>query len=108
MGSIRLSTGSRPRSQVGLPSRVPGIKVAFGAAYGKGALCEAVAAIGRVLSYLFDPVNARQKLIGFFRHVYDAPPPGGVFVFTLCSPVRSRRKPRPQGFCEGVECVVLV
>src|SRR5215203_6494875 len=27
---------------------------------------------------------------------------------TLCSPDRSRREPRPQGFCEGVECVVLV
>jgi hypothetical protein len=46
-------------------------------------LCEAVAAIGRVLSYLFDPVNARQRLIGFFRYVYDAPPPGGVFVFDI-------------------------
>src|SRR5829696_1362486 len=83
MGSIRLSTGSRPRSQVRLPSRLPGIKVTFGAADGKGALCEAVVAIGGVLSHLFDPVNARQRLIGFFRYVYDAPPPGGVFVFDI-------------------------
>jgi len=46
-------------------------------------LCEAVAAIGGVLSYLFDPLNARQRLIGFFRYVYDAPPPDGVFVFDI-------------------------
>ena len=46
-------------------------------------MCEAVAVIGRVLSYLFDPVNARPRLIGFLRYVYDAPPPGGVFVFDI-------------------------
>ena len=71
-------------------------------------MCEAVVAIGGVLSYLFDPVNARQRLIGFFVMYTTRRLPVASLSSTLCSPDRSRRKPRPQGFCEGVDCVVLV
>jgi SAM-dependent methyltransferase len=48
--------------------------------------CRAVTSIGECLSYACDTKNSRLALRRFFRHVYEALSPGGVFVFDIAAP----------------------
>lgn len=50
--------------------------------------CDAVTAIGEVLSYTFDPTYSRRSLGRLFRRVYRALRPGGIFLFDLAGPDR--------------------
>jgi SAM-dependent methyltransferase len=50
--------------------------------------CAAVTAVGEVLNYAFDRDNRRPQLGQFFRRVYHALQPGGVFIFDLAGPQR--------------------
>lgn len=71
--------------------------------------CEAVTAVSEVLNYLFDPENERHRgLIRFFRRVYDALVPGGVFVFDVAEPGQVPLGTKTRGFSEGEDWLVLV
>ncbi len=45
--------------------------------------CDAVTALGECVNYCFDPRNNARALDAFFRRVYAALRPGGVFVFDI-------------------------
>jgi len=47
--------------------------------------CDAVTSIGECVNYAFDP-GRRKELPAFFRKVYDAVRPGGMFVFDIVEP----------------------
>jgi SAM-dependent methyltransferase len=51
--------------------------------------CLAVTAVGEVLCYAFDPANDGHERSGWFRRVYDAIRPGGVFLFDIAGPERA-------------------
>jgi SAM-dependent methyltransferase len=51
-------------------------------------LCVAVAAIGEVFNYLFDPANRKSALRAVLRRIYGALAPGGVLVFDVAGPER--------------------
>jgi SAM-dependent methyltransferase len=51
--------------------------------------CDAVTALGEVFNFLFDRANTEETLIEFFRRVYDALRPGGVFIFDVAEPGRA-------------------
>jgi SAM-dependent methyltransferase len=53
--------------------------------------CLAVTALGEVINYTFDPAGSRRSLRPFFRRVYDALHPGGMFVCDSRSRARYRR-----------------
>ncbi len=69
---------------------------------------KAGAAIGGVLNHLFDPATISQRTIGFFRRVYDAPPPGGAFVFDVLEPGQVPLETTTRGSYEGEDWVALV
>ena len=63
--------------------------------------CVAVAAIGEVFNYLFDSRHSDQKLWTFFRRVFRALQPGGLFLFDMASPGRGGPGGRVRNFTEG-------
>lgn len=69
--------------------------------------CVAVAAIGEVLSYGFDPSNDDRARAALFRRVHDALVPGGVFLFDVAG--REQAKPgRYRSYTQGADWAVLV
>ena len=69
--------------------------------------CVAVAAIGEVLSYGFDPANDDRARAALFRRIHDALVPGGVFVFDVAG--RERAEPgRRRTYAQGADWAVLV
>jgi SAM-dependent methyltransferase len=50
--------------------------------------CVAVTAVGEVLCYAFDSANDDRERSGWFRRVYEALRPGGVFLFDIAGPER--------------------
>ncbi|HSB12063.1 MAG TPA: class I SAM-dependent methyltransferase [Blastocatellia bacterium] len=68
--------------------------------------CVAVTSLGECLNYLFDRSNSLGQLRTFFRRVYDALEPGGVFIFDIAEPGRGKG-PR-QKHREGKDWAVLV
>jgi SAM-dependent methyltransferase len=70
--------------------------------------CGAVTAIGECLNYLFDAANKPERLVQFFRRVYQALRPGGVFVFDVAEPGRGGgRGPRQRNF-QGEDWALLL
>lgn len=59
--------------------------------------CNAVTAIGEIFNYTFDGRNSRRELARFFRRVYEALRPGGVFIFDIAEPGRALRRAHAQG-----------
>ena len=53
--------------------------------------CVAVAAIGEVLNYCFDPDNSDAAIRRIFRRVFNALCPGGLFLFDIAEPGRAPR-----------------
>jgi SAM-dependent methyltransferase len=51
-------------------------------------VCDAVTAIGEIVNYRFDPKHSRMALTRFFRRVYAALRPGGLFIFDVAGPDR--------------------
>ncbi len=70
--------------------------------------CAAITAVGEVLNYLFDSQNDECALSRFFRRLYGALAPGGVFVFDLLEPGQVQPGAATRGFTEGEGWVVLV
>jgi SAM-dependent methyltransferase len=69
--------------------------------------CDAVTCIGECVNYTFDKRNSARELRRFFRRVYDALRPGGVFVFDLAEPARIPNQPQ-QIWNEGRDWAILV
>ncbi len=69
--------------------------------------CDAVTALGEVLSYRFDSKSGRRALERFFRRVYGALGAGGVFVFDVAEPGRGGPDGIRQGFSAGKDWAVL-
>ncbi|HVU90196.1 MAG TPA: class I SAM-dependent methyltransferase [Pirellulales bacterium] len=60
----------------------------------------AVVAIGEVFNYLFDVKNSERRLSAFFRRVYDALTPAGLFLFDVAGPGRAGPAKVTRGFTE--------
>ncbi len=56
--------------------------------------CDALTSVGECVNYAFDRKSGKKGLAEFFRRVYSALRPGGVFVFDIVEPgVSGRRAP---------------
>jgi SAM-dependent methyltransferase len=69
--------------------------------------CAAITSIGECLNYCFDEGNGRQALVRFFRRVYRALRPGGLFVFDIAEPSRIPKEPEKK-WMAGRDWVALV
>ncbi|MGD0361357.1 MAG: methyltransferase domain-containing protein [Bryobacteraceae bacterium] len=69
--------------------------------------CDAVTAIGECVNYAFDRSVGKQGLGGFFRRVYSALRPGGVFIFDIVEPGVASGAP-PRRFLEGPDWAILL
>jgi len=65
--------------------------------------CDAVTAIGECFNYTFDRRSSRRELARFFRRVYEALRPGGVFIFDIAEPGRALRR----AYAEGKDWAIL-
>jgi len=82
--------------------RVPGAQFRHGSFLAaKLPACVAVTAIGEVFNYLFDARHSDQKLWSFFRRVFRALLPGGLFLFDMAGPGRGGPQNRLRNFTEG-------
>jgi SAM-dependent methyltransferase len=70
--------------------------------------CNAITSLGECINYLFDAGNARRSLSHFFRRLYRALAPGGVFIFDIVEPGQSKPGVKTKAFTEGKDWVVLV
>ena len=70
-------------------------------------LCNAVTAVGEVLNYQFDNQKHQRGLSNFFRRVYSALSPGGLFVFDIATPGRAGRAGFSEGFSSGRDWAIL-
>jgi SAM-dependent methyltransferase len=48
--------------------------------------CDAVTSLGECFNYLFDESNGKREFFRFFRRVFDALRPGGLFIFDILGP----------------------
>jgi SAM-dependent methyltransferase len=69
--------------------------------------CAAITSIGECLNYCLDEGNGKQVLVRFFRRVYRALRPGGLFVFDIAEPSRIPKEPEKK-WMEGRDWAVLV
>jgi len=69
--------------------------------------CAAVTAVGEVLNYTFDRDNIRRQIALFFRRVYRALRPGGVFIFDLAGPERELGR-APRRWTTGKDWAILL
>ncbi len=69
--------------------------------------CAAVTAVGEVLNYMFDRDNNRRQMARFFRRVYQALQPGGVFIFDLAGPERELGRV-PRRWTTGKDWAILL
>jgi len=69
--------------------------------------CDAVTAMGECVNYAFDRKSGQRGLAGFFRRVYRALRPGGIFIFDIVEPGIV-----PEGmarkFVEGLDWAILL
>lgn len=70
--------------------------------------CVAVAAVGEVLNYLFDPANDDRARANLFRRVHDALVPGGVLLVDVAGPQRARPGGPRRTFATALDWAVLV
>jgi SAM-dependent methyltransferase len=70
--------------------------------------CVAVTALGECFNYLFDPRNTKPRLLGLFRHAFDALLPGGLLVFDVAGPGRIPRPGTQRSYWEGEDWAALV
>lgn len=67
--------------------RAPAAKFRTASLFGaKLPRCDAVTSVGECVNYCFDRRNSNRALARFFRRVYDALRPGGIFVFDILEP----------------------
>ena len=94
---IRLARGIAPRSKFKIASL---LEVELPA-------CDGITSIGECLNYTFDEGNRENELKRFFRRVYRAIRPGGVFVFDIAEPVRAPKTPENK-WSEGHDWAIMV
>ncbi len=70
--------------------------------------CAVVTSLGECLNYTFDPSNSAAELASFFRRVYSALLPGGLFVFDIAEPTKPPTPVRRSGHWEGEDWVCLL
>jgi SAM-dependent methyltransferase len=70
--------------------------------------CDAVTAIGECVNYAFDRRSGKKGLAAFFRRVYGALRPGGVFVFDIVEPGVGPKGPPQRRFLEGPDWAILL
>ena len=75
---------------------VPGVRFRTGSLFDvKLPKCRAVTSMGECLNYRFNASQSTADLRKVFTRVFDALPPGGVFIFDIATPARSpKKKPR--------------
>jgi SAM-dependent methyltransferase len=69
--------------------------------------CDAVTSIGECVNYAFDRRSGKQGLAEFFRRVYRALRPGGVFIFDIVEPGVAAGAPQRR-FLEGPDWAILL
>ena len=69
--------------------------------------CDAVTSIGECVNYAFDRKSGKKGLTEFFRRVYGALRPGGVFIFDIVEPGVGEGAP-PRRFLEGPDWAILL
>lgn len=69
--------------------------------------CDAVTSIGECVNYAFDRKRGKKGLAEFFRRVYRALRPGGVFIFDIVEPGVAGGAP-PRRFLEGPDWAILL
>ena len=70
--------------------------------------CDAVTSIGECVNYAFDRRSGRKGLAQFFRRVYGALRPGGVFVFDIVEPGVAAQGAPQRRFLEGPDWAILL
>lgn len=70
--------------------------------------CDAVTSVGECVNYAFDPQSGLTSLVGFFRRVYAALRPGGVFVFDVVEPGQVPNREIQKRFLEGPDWAILL
>lgn len=70
--------------------------------------CRAVTSIGECVNYAFDPNSGKPALVRFFRRVYDALRPGGVFIFDVVEPGLAPDGTPQRKFLEGPDWAILL
>jgi SAM-dependent methyltransferase len=68
--------------------------------------CVAVAAVGEVLGYAFDPRAGRPALRSLFSRVHSALRPGGLFLFDVAGPGRGPVRGVRKTFFEGEDWTI--
>jgi SAM-dependent methyltransferase len=69
--------------------------------------CVAVAAVGEVLSYLFDLKNSDASLTGLFRRIHGSLAPGGSLLFDVATPGRAGESGSYKTWAAGEDWAVL-
>jgi SAM-dependent methyltransferase len=69
--------------------------------------CIAVAAVGEVFNYLFDPENNASSLSKLLRRIHSALAPGGLLLFDVAGPGRVPGQGPRRIFAEGDDWAVL-
>lgn len=70
--------------------------------------CDAVTSIGECVNYAFDQKSGKPGLAEFFRRVYHALRPGGVFVFDIVEPGVTGAAISQRRFLEGPDWAILL
>ena len=69
--------------------------------------CDAVTSLGECVNYAFDRKSGQPGLARFFRRVYDALRPGGVFIFDVVEPGVASGAPQRR-YMEGQGWAILL
>jgi SAM-dependent methyltransferase len=69
--------------------------------------CIAVAAIGEIVNYLFEPANTKAALSGLFERIHAALAPGGILLLDVAGPGRIPGKGPQRAYREGDGWAVL-
>lgn len=70
--------------------------------------CNAVTSIGECVNYAFDRRSGKRGLAAFFKQVYGALRPGGVFVFDIVEPGIVAEGTTQRRFLEGPDWAILL
>jgi SAM-dependent methyltransferase len=70
--------------------------------------CVAVTALGEVINYTFDRSNSRRALRGFFRRVFKALEPGGLFIFDFAEPGQIAQGSHRRVYSLGPDWAILL
>lgn len=70
--------------------------------------CDAVTALGECVNYAFDPRSGKRGVAQFFRGVYEALRPGGIFILDIVEPGLVESGTAQRRFLEGPGWAILL